>query len=370
MTKRYGELYAVKSVSLEVGAGEFVTLLGPSGSGKTTLLRMVAGFTRPDRGTVTVDDRDIGRMPPYKRDIGMVFQHYALFPHMTAGDNIGFPLKMRGVARAEVDRRVAEALELVRLQGFGHRMPHQLSGGQQQRIALARAVVFEPTVLLMDEPLGALDKRLREALAVEIARISRRLGLTVIYVTHDQEEALVMSDRIGIFNQGQIEQVGRSDELYERPASLFVAQFMGESNAFAGRFETSGDEGIVSCEDCSIRVSLESVRRAHLTAGQQAAVIVRPERLQLAKSPEQGPAALSSAIAGSMDGVVREVTYLGPLRKYLIDTPAGRSLQARVQVGQAHDSLVPGDRVSVSWDVEHSVCVAVPSEPDKPGAGT
>ncbi|MFN8186100.1 MAG: ABC transporter ATP-binding protein [Gaiellales bacterium] len=238
VTKRYGSICACDQVSLEVQAGEFVTLLGPSGSGKTTTLRIVAGFVRPDEGNVVLDERDLTLLPPHKRDIGMVFQHYALFPHMTAGDNVAFPLKMRGVKGSERRQRAQKALELVHLAGLDNRFPSQLSGGQQQRVALARAIVFSPTLLLMDEPLGALDKKLREALQLEISHLSRRLGGTVVYVTHDQEEALAMSDRIAIYNEGRIEQIGTGQELYERPASLFVASFMGESNIFTGRLET------------------------------------------------------------------------------------------------------------------------------------
>ena len=223
--------------------GEFVTLLGPSGSGKTTTLRMIAGFTSPTGGSIEIDGQDMTRVPPHRRDVGMVFQNYALFPHMTAAQNVAFPLRMRKQSRAEIDRRVGDALDLVKLRHLADRYPRQLSGGQQQRIALARAVVFEPRLLLMDEPLGALDRKLREALQLEIIRISRELGATVLYVTHDQEEALVMSDRIAIFNEGRIEQLGSGEDLYDRPASLFVADFIGESNILRGRYEADGADG-------------------------------------------------------------------------------------------------------------------------------
>ena len=241
--KAFGDAVAVDGVELEVRRGEFLTLLGPSGSGKTTTLRMVAGFTTPSGGSIEIDGRDMTRVPPHRRDVGMVFQNYALFPHMTAAQNIAFPLQMRRQPRQEIDKRVASALGLVKLDKFGDRYPRQLSGGQQQRIALARAVVFEPRLLLMDEPLGALDRKLREALQLEILHVSRQLEATVLYVTHDQEEALVMSDRIAIFSAGRIEQLGSGEDLYERPASLFVADFIGESNILRGRYDADGDGG-------------------------------------------------------------------------------------------------------------------------------
>ncbi len=237
LTKIYGDLHAVDDVSLDVAPGEFVTLLGPSGSGKTTTLRIIGGFIKPEAGTVSLDGRDLTKVPPYKRDIGMVFQNYALFPHMTASENVGFPLQMRRVPKAEVKEKVREALRLVRLEELGDRYPKQLSGGQQQRVALARSFSFDPQLLLMDEPLGALDKKLREALQLEVLRISRQLGVTVVYVTHDQEESLVMSDRIAIYNEGRIEQIGTGEDLYERPVSLFVADFVGESNIYRGTLQ-------------------------------------------------------------------------------------------------------------------------------------
>lgn len=243
LAKSFGDVLAVDGVDLEVRQGEFITLLGPSGSGKTTTLRMIAGFARQSAGTIEIDGVDMSNVPPHQRDVGMIFQNYALFPHMTAAQNIAFPLEMRRTGRPEIKQRVAEALALVRLEGLGSRYPRQLSGGQQQRIAFARAVVFHPRLLLMDEPLGALDKKLREALQLEVMHISRQLGATVVYVTHDQEEALVMSDRIAIFNRGRIEQLGRGEDLYDRPVSLFVADFIGESNILRGRFERDGDGG-------------------------------------------------------------------------------------------------------------------------------
>ncbi|MBV8393703.1 MAG: ABC transporter ATP-binding protein, partial [Alphaproteobacteria bacterium] len=240
--KRFGSVAALDGVSLTVRQGELLTILGPSGSGKTTLLKVVAGFETPDGGRVLVDGADMTRRPPAKRDIGMVFQHYALFPHLSVRRNVAFPLEMRNVARAEIDRRVSEALALVELAGYDERLPRQLSGGQQQRVALARAIVFNPRLLLLDEPFGALDRKLRETMQLEVRRLQRRLGLTTIFITHDQEEALVLSDRVAVMNHGRLEQVATTTEIYERPASDFVADFVGESNLFHG---VAGEGGAI-----------------------------------------------------------------------------------------------------------------------------
>src|SRR6266567_8624280 len=234
LSKSYGPATAVSGVSINVRAGEFLSLLGPSGSGKTTLLMMIAGFEAPTAGAIHIDDRDITELAPNKRNIGMVFQRYALFPHMSVADNIAFPLRMRRTPKAEIRRRVEAALALVQLEEYGGRLPSQLSGGQQQRIAVARALVFEPPVLLMDEPLGALDKNLREQMQIEIKRIQQSLGVTVIYVTHDQEEALTMSDRIAVMRNGCLEQIGSPTELYDNPATSFVADFVGKTNFLEG----------------------------------------------------------------------------------------------------------------------------------------
>ena len=227
VTKRFGEVLALDGVTLAVAEGELLTILGPSGSGKTTLLKVVAGFETPDAGTVRVDGAEITALPPARRDIGMVFQNYALFPHLTVKGNVAFPLEMRNIARAEIERRVGDALALVELAGYESRLPRQLSGGQQQRVALARAIVFNPRLLLLDEPFGALDRKLRETMQLEVRRLQRRLGLTTIFITHDQEEALVLSDRIAVMNKGTIQQVATTTEIYERPANDFVADFVG-----------------------------------------------------------------------------------------------------------------------------------------------
>jgi putative spermidine/putrescine transport system ATP-binding protein len=360
LTKRFGDVPAVDGIDLEVRPGEFITLLGPSGSGKTTTLRMIAGFTAPSSGRIEIDGRDMTRVPPYRRDVGMVFQNYALFPHMTAAQNIAFPLQMRRGGRDEIKRRVAEALALVKLEKFGDRYPRQLSGGQQQRIALARAVVFGPRLLLMDEPLGALDKKLREALQLEILRIARQIGATVVYVTHDQEEALVLSDRIAIFNAGRIEQLGSGQDLYDRPVSLFVADFIGESNILRGRFEADAEGGRLTRADWRWRLPTKAAARIGLTTGAPAALVVRPERARIR--------AIDAAAASdwnAIEATVGEVLYLGSTRKYELVLADGGAAVVREQIGgngaapEAADGVWrTGDRVRLAWAVEDGVVVA------------
>jgi putative spermidine/putrescine transport system ATP-binding protein len=360
LTKRYGDAVAVDGIDLDVRPGEFITLLGPSGSGKTTTLRMIAGFTAQDAGAIRIAGQDMGRVPPYRRDVGMVFQNYALFPHMTAAQNIAFPLQMRRIGRNETKERVAEALALVKLQSFGERYPRQLSGGQQQRIALARAVVFRPRLLLMDEPLGALDKKLREALQLEILRISRQLGATVIYVTHDQEEALVMSDRIAIFNAGQIEQLGGGEDLYDRPASLFVADFIGESNILRGTFRSDGSSagGWLERPSGAVRVGAQAVAHAGLGSGCPAAVIVRPERLRI--EPTGSDATSADGARNGVDATLTEVLYLGSALKYELAFAEGGPAVVRTSIDEASDWKA-GDRVRLTWRIDDGVLVADPA---------
>ncbi|GAA0932027.1 ABC transporter ATP-binding protein [Pseudonocardia zijingensis] len=342
LTKRFpgAAAAAVDGIDLEIRAGEFMTLLGPSGSGKTTTLNMIAGFEAITAGRITLDGGDIAQLPAYKRNLGMVFQNYALFPHMTAAENIAFPLKQRKVAKSEIARRVGEALELVHLGGHGERLPSQLSGGQQQRVALARAVVFEPRALLLDEPLGALDKKLRESLQLEIARLHRELGITFVFVTHDQDEALALSDRIAVFRDGRIEQAGTPTELYEAPASRFVATFLGDSNVFAGRL---GDGGL-DTGWCSLRVP-------DGRAGEDpVALVVRPERLRIAANgaPASGDNVLSATVT--------DVVYHGAFRRVLVRFDGGGTGQVRDTAG-AGGSLAVDQRVEVSWDVDAGVLV-------------
>ncbi|HEY0890679.1 MAG TPA: ABC transporter ATP-binding protein [Nocardioides sp.] len=341
VVKRYRTMTAVDHVSLTVEPGEFLTLLGSSGSGKSTLLNIIAGFISADAGRVAVGGRDLTKVPPHKRDLGMVFQHYALFPHMNVRDNVAFPLRRRKVAKAEIAQRVQQALDVVELGRLAERRPAQLSGGQQQRVALARALVFQPEALLMDEPLGALDKRLREQLQVEIKRLHRELGTTFVFVTHDQEEALAMSDRIAVLRDGRLVQVGTPVELYERPASRYVAEFLGESNIFTGRC----DQG--TFVDTTTGVSF-AVADHHVGD----ALVVRPEHVELA--------AVGATLASgrnAINGTVREVTYLGSGLRVDLDLPDGRRVIARTGTRGIHVPQV-GEGVVAHWDPDHALAVA------------
>ena len=338
--KRYRTMTAVDHVSLRIEPGEFLTLLGSSGSGKSTLLNIIAGFIQPDGGRIAVGGRDLTKVPPHKRDLGMVFQHYALFPHMNVRDNVAFPLRRRKVARAAVAERVQKALDIVELGHLAERRPSELSGGQQQRVALARALVFEPQALLMDEPLGALDKRLREQLQVEIKRLHRELGTTFVFVTHDQEEALAMSDRIAVLRDGKVVQVGTPVELYEHPTSRYVAEFLGESNIFTGRCD--GSRFVDGTTGTTFSVP-------HGVAGE--ALVVRPEHVHLA--PLGGPLPSDH---NAIDGVVGEVTYLGSGLRVDLDLPDGRTLIARTGTRNIHVPRV-GDTVVAHWDLEHALVV-------------
>jgi mannopine transport system ATP-binding protein len=327
VSKLYGEVRAVDDVSLEVAAGEFLSLLGPSGSGKTTLLMMVAGFETPSGGTIRVGSRDLTYVAPNERGVGMVFQKYALFPHMTVAQNIAFPLKMRKLPKADIARKVAEALALVRLDDYGGRLPSQLSGGQQQRIALARAIVFEPPVLLMDEPLGALDKKLREQLQIEIKRLQQRLGVTVIYVTHDQEEALTMSDRVAVMSAGRLEQIGSPTDLYQSPASAFVADFIGKMNFLDGTWSGVGRTGVVQVGGAGT-LAARLADTDQPTTRKDVRIAVRPERLRIAPA-RRGD---GHALAGEIENVI----FAGSYRVFLVrvadslvhvQLPAGEGLQ-------------------------------------------
>ncbi|WP_287223576.1 ABC transporter ATP-binding protein [Mesorhizobium sp.] len=313
-----GRTFAVTRLNLSVARGEFLTLLGPSGSGKTTTLNMLAGFERPTSGVITLEGRSVDRLPPYERNIGMVFQNYALFPHMSVEENVAFPLSVRKTTRADVASRVGRALDMVRLRQFGDRRPAQLSGGQQQRVALARALVFEPSLVLMDEPLGALDKKLREHMQIEIKQLHTMLGVTIVYVTHDQSEALTMSDRVAVFNNGGIAQLGSPDDLYNTPESSFVASFIGENNTLEGKVER------VSGKEC--RVALHgggSVAALAIGVAEGAAchVAIRPERLKLAPA-SNGANALAATVGGRI--------YLGDHQRLLARLESGQVLTVKV----------------------------------------
>src|SRR5580658_2153886 len=315
LEKHFDSVGAVRGVSLDIRSGEFLTLLGPSGSGKTTTLMMIAGFEVPSDGDITIDGRSVVTLPPHRRNIGMVFQNYALFPHLTVAENIGFPLKQRGVDRATRARLVDESLELVRLPGYQARYPRQLSGGQQQRVALARAIVFRPRLLLMDEPLGALDKQLRESLQLEMRRLHADLGITFIYVTHDQEEALTMSDRIAVMNEGRIAQIGTPEDLYDRPCDRFVASFIGESNFLPCVVRGFEDDMVVA--DCGGTV-MRGVTGSPPSAGTEATFTMRPERVRFAGADD-------SVMTNRIWATVTEIVFAGERRRYLCRCDNGAS---------------------------------------------
>ncbi len=344
--KSFGKVLAVDDVTLSIGTGEFLTFLGPSGSGKTTTLMMVAGFQSVTSGSMMLDGKPLDPLPAYERDIGMVFQHYALFPHMTVTQNVSFPLEMRKVAKQEIKQRVQEVLALVGLPTHGERFPKQLSGGQQQRVALARAMVFKPRLLLMDEPLGALDKKLREHMQIEIMRLHRDLGITVLYVTHDQEEALVMSDRIAVFNEGRIEQIGTPDDLYENPATRFVADFIGESNFLKGRV-TRRENGLVRIEGL---LPLQGRAASGLAEQGQAVLAVRPERLHIRTVGASG-----NGEENAVEGRVTDIVYLGQSRKFIVRLADDSEMTALVQANvQGLESVSVGSEVGLSWRAEDS----------------
>ncbi len=355
VTKRYSVAArpAADDISLDIAPGEFMTFLGPSGSGKTTMLSMIAGFTPMTAGSIFVDDRDISRLKPHKRNLGVVFQQYALFPHMSVRRNVAFPLEQRGLAKAEIERRVEEALALVDLVPYGDRAPKQLSGGQQQRVALARAVVYRPRALLMDEPLGALDKKLRDQLRREIARMHRELGITFIFVTHDQEEALTLSDRIAVFNEGRVEQVGTPTALYERPATLFVARFLGESNLFTGRLDSRAT--VLDCGAVKLRVGAGAA-----APGGEVAILVRPERLEL-----HGAAATVPGGHNRIEAIVSDIMYVGSHHRIGLCFPDGSTGSAMRSVADA-TRVMPGESVVVSWDpgCQSLIPTAAPRPPE------
>jgi ABC-type Fe3+/spermidine/putrescine transport system ATPase subunit len=335
VAKRFGPVAALQPIDLAVAAGEFFTLLGPSGSGKTTLLNITAGYVAPSAGRVRVDDRDATFLAPRKRHMGMVFQNFALFPHLTVFENVAYGLRARRMPEAEVRRRTEEALGMVQLSGLGGRRIGEISGGQQQRVALARALVIEPAVLLMDEPLGALDRQLRKEVQLELRRMHQRWRRTTIYVTHDQEEALVMSDRIGILRAGRLEQVGTPRELYDAPASAFVAGFLGHSNLLAGTVRVA-DPDRVELEVPGLPAPIQGVPVAGLRAGDPATALVRPEHVRLGGGP-----------GTHVEGRVEEVVYLGDLIAIRLALPGGRTFWWR---RFAHEGAPSEEAVKVGWD--------------------
>jgi len=335
-----GQTLVVKDLNLSIGKGEFLTMLGPSGSGKTTCLMMLAGFETATHGEIRLDGRPINQVPPHRRGIGMVFQNYALFPHMTVGENLAFPLEVRGMGKAEREARIVRALDMVQMGGFAHRRPAQLSGGQQQRIALARALVFDPALVLMDEPLGALDKQLREHMQFEIKHLHESLGITVVYVTHDQGEALTMSDRIAVFDDGRIQQLASPSDLYERPANSFVAGFIGENNKLPGTIEDLSEGRAL------VRLTtgeLIDATPVNVTArGQRTLVSIRPERVEF--KPELLPPG-----AHMLEAEVLEFIYMGDLFRTRLRVAGTEDfvIKSRNTLGQR--MLRPGERIRIGW---------------------
>ena len=326
VSRYFGDVKAVDAVDLQIQDGEFFSMLGPSGSGKTTCLRMIAGFDRPTSGQIFLFGQEVSNLPPFERDVNTVFQDYALFPHMTIEDNVAYGLMIKGMPKAERMKRVDEMLDLVRLPGFGYRKPSQLSGGQRQRVALARALINHPKVLLLDEPLGALDLKLRQQMQVELKSIQKRVGITFIFVTHDQEEALTMSDRIAVFNEGKIEQVGMPSDVYEKPATPFVAGFVGTSNLISG--------------DVAKRIT-----------GSEETFSIRPEKIYLGSSSDK-----SSESKYSANGTVRDVVYLGLYTRYLVDLEDGGDLvviEQNLKTTSMDVLKTRGQKVRLSWEKDH-----------------
>ncbi len=337
-----GLTLVVKDLNLDISKGEFVTMLGPSGSGKTTCLMMLAGFESATHGEIVLNGRPINNIPPHKRGIGMVFQNYALFPHMTVAENLSFPLAVRKMPKNKISQKVSQALEMVQMGEFGDRYPAQLSGGQQQRIALARALVFDPELVLMDEPLGALDKQLREQMQFEIKHIHQQLGVTMVYVTHDQSEALTMSDRIAVFNDGIIQQLASPDDLYERPENRFVAQFIGENNELGGIIE--GIDGDIA------RVTLDNGEKVSALAvnvrgaGERTMLSIRPERVII--DPDE------SRVPHAIGGLVRELIYLGDHIRCRMTVAGNDEFIVKVPNAPGNRRLNIGEKISIGWITE------------------
>jgi spermidine/putrescine transport system ATP-binding protein len=362
LVKRFSDVTAVAGINLDMPPGEFFSLLGPSGCGKTTTLRLIAGFESPDEGQILLDGVDMAQTPPHKRNVNTVFQNYALFPHLTVAENVGFGLRYKHVSKQDAKRKIADALDLVRLSGFERRRPSQLSGGQQQRVALARALILNPAVLLLDEPLGALDAKLRKALQIELKALQEEIGITFVYVTHDQEEALTMSDRLAVMSNGRVEQIGTPSDLYEEPTTAYVADFLGVSNLMDAEAQGQGS-------DTNARVRLGEFE---LTAGQgdtdargSVKIVIRPERVRLEESGATGQ--------NRVPGMVERVVYVGSIMQVIVHLAPGQSLQAWVQntgegvpYAQGHPVSVhlPPDALRVLMDT------GAPMQTDLEGAAT
>ncbi len=345
LTKKFGDFAAVDNVSLDIRRGEIFCLLGGSGSGKTTLLRMLAGFETPTSGSIQIDGADMSTTPPYERPVNMMFQSYALFPHMSVEKNVAFGLEQEGLSRAEIGRQVGEILEIVKMAGFGARKPHQLSGGQRQRVALARALVKRPKLLLLDEPLAALDKKLREHTQFELINIQQRLGVTFVVVTHDQEEAMTLGTRLGVMNQGRIVQVGSPSDIYESPANRFVADFIGSVNMFEGQVSQEGPEGVhVTCTELGGTVRAE--RSVTCARGATVWTAIRPEKISISR---RAPA--TAGAENVVRGTVREIAYMGDLSIYLVQIDSGKMLRVTLPNTQrgGERPLAREESVWLSW---------------------
>ena len=346
LTKRFGPLEVVSRASFSIGEGELFTLLGPSGCGKTTLLRLIAGFYAPDEGEVRFDDRRVNEVPPHERGIGMVFQNYALWPHMTVFENVAYGLKLRKLDRAEIAHRVEGVLDKVQLAGLGERYPGQLSGGQQQRVALARALVLNPQILLLDEPLSNLDAKIRIQVRAEIRRLQKELGITTVYVTHDQEEALTLSDRIAVFNQGKIFQVGAPRDLYERPADRFVADFIGINNLIEGTVRSvDAARGRLTAQ--TALGELQALRGERLAAGDRCVICIRPENIVLGEGAE----------GNFVRGKIAFAAYLGNTLRYDVDVGQGVTFKADIRDPWHHEQLAMGSAVGLSFPVGSTLAI-------------
>jgi putative spermidine/putrescine transport system ATP-binding protein len=349
VAKRYGTSLAVSDVSFAIEQGHVLSLLGPSGCGKTTVMRMIAGLIQPTAGSIAIKGQPVNQIPVHKRNVGMLFQNYALFPHLTVAQNIAFGLEMRKIPKAEALKKADAALAMVRLEGFGTRYPHQLSGGQQQRVALARALVIEPAVLLLDEPFGALDKKLRENMQIEMRQLQQRLGITTLMVTHDQDEALTLSDRIAVMRAGNIEQLGTPAEIYQRPVSRFVASFIGTSNFFTGKVTAKQNGGYMVQSHDGVRLGLNGIPPAEPNV----TIALRPEAIQLSKATGEVP-------VNAMRTTVEQVVYRGLSTHYLLRRTDGEPLIVIRQNdtgGDRVEGLEPGSGVLASWAVERNLVV-------------
>jgi putative spermidine/putrescine transport system ATP-binding protein len=359
VSKSYGEVAALAAVDLRVEKGEFVSLLGPSGSGKTTLLNLIAGMIQPSGGRILIDGRDVTTVPPSQRGLGMVFQNYALMPHMTVFDNIAFPLRVRKVSRAEIARKVADVLDLVHLPHVAGRRPRELSGGQQQRISLARCIVYNPSIILMDEPLGALDKKLRSEMQIEISRLHRELGITILYVTHDQEEALTMSDRIVLMDKGVVAQVGTANDLYFQPCSCYVADFVGHSNLLTGQVIAADDVIEIALPHARVRAPRPDFR---IQVGETATVLVRPESVTL--SGQSGQSGVNCIAGHLLDTLI-----VGGIVKHFVSLADGSKFEVQELNRKDRVDIPRGSEVTISWQVgDGCVLPATGSVPPLPGS--